>query len=62
MNIYIVKVQGWGDSEDEMYNFGLFSTKAKAEAHVETLLEYWETDGNDRADVVYEIEEAELDA
>ena len=62
MNIYIVKVQGWGDSEDEMYNFGLFSTKAKAEAHVETLLAGWESDGNDRADVVYEIEEAELDA
>ena len=53
--VFIVQVQGWGDSEDEFYNCGTFSTRAKAEAGVEELLESWESDGGDRADVVYEI-------
>lgn len=53
--VFIVQVQGWGDREDEFYNCGTFSTRAKAEAGVEELLESWESDGGDRADVVYEI-------
>jgi hypothetical protein len=60
--VYIVQVQGWGDSEDEFYNCGAFSTRAKAEAHVETLLDQWEADGQDRDDVVYEIEVVSVDA
>ena len=60
--VYIVQVQGWGDSEDEFYNCGAFSTRKKAEAHVETLLAQWEADGGDRADVVYEIEPMAMDA
>ena len=60
--VYIVQVQGWGDSEDEMYNVGAFSTLARAEARVEVLLEKWEEDGGDRDDVVYEIEEITVDA
>ena len=55
--VYIVQVQGWGDREDEFYNCGTFATRAKAEAGVEALLADWESDGGDRADVVYEIEE-----
>jgi hypothetical protein len=58
--VYIVKVQGWGDNEDEFYNFGVRSTKAKASALVEELLQGWEDDGNDRDDVVYDVEEAEF--
>lgn len=56
--VYIVQVQGWGDSEDEFYNCGTYSTRAKALAGVEELLTDWESDGGDRADVVYEIEES----
>ena len=56
--VFIVQVQGWGDNEDEFYNCGTYSTRAKAEAGVEELLTDWEADGNDRADVVYEIEES----
>lgn len=60
--VYIVQVQGWGDSEDEFYNMGTCSTRAKANALVEELLTQWEADGCDRDDVVYEIEEMTLDA
>ena len=60
--VYIVQVQGWGDREDEFYNMGTCSTQAKAEALVEELLQDWEADGQDRADVVYEIEEITVDA
>jgi len=59
---YIVQIQGWGDDEDEFYNFGAYSTQALAEAKVEELLQDWELDGNDRDDVVYEIEEMTVDA
>lgn len=59
---YIVMVQGWGDSEDEFYPCGAYSTRAKAEAGVEELLAQWEADGGDRADVVYEIEPMTVDA
>ena len=55
-SVYIVMVQGWGDREEEFYNCGTFSTKAKALAGVEEMLQDWEADGGDRADVVYEIE------
>ena len=55
--VYIVQVQGWGDSEDEFYNMGAYSTRAKAEAALEEMLVDWEANGSDRADVVYEIEE-----
>jgi len=59
---YIVQIQGWGDSEDEFYNMGAYSTRAKAEAALEDLLVQWEADGQDRADVVYEIEPMTIDA
>lgn len=59
--VYIVEVEGWGESEDEFYNMGTFSTLAKAEAKVEKLLKQWEEDGNDRDDVVWQIDEMELD-
>jgi hypothetical protein len=60
--VYIVQVQGWGDREDEFYNMGACSTRAKADALVEELLTQWEEDGQDRADVVYEIEVITVDA
>lgn len=59
--VYIVEVEGWGESEDEFYNMGTYSTRAKAEAKVEKLLKQWEEDGNDRDDVVWQIDEMELD-
>jgi len=59
---YIVQVQGWGASEDEFYNMGAYSTRAKAEAALEEMLVEWEADGGDRADVVYEIETLTVDA
>jgi len=57
---YNVLIQGWGDDEDEFYSMGMFKTLAKAEAKLEECLLGWEEDGEDRADVVYEIEEVEL--
>ena len=58
--VYIVQVQGWGDREDEFYNMGACNTPEQAEALVEELLVSWEEDGQDRTDVVYEIEVMEL--
>lgn len=60
--VYVVQVQGWGDREDEFYNMGACRTRAGAEALVEELLQDWEADGQDRADVVYEIEEMTVGA
>jgi hypothetical protein len=60
--VYIVQVQGWGDDEDEFYNFGTYSTQALAEAKIEELLQGWEADGNDRDDVVTDVEVMTLDA
>ena len=54
--VYILQIQGWGDREEEFYNCGTFATRAGAEAELEQLLQDWEADGSDRADVVYEIE------
>ena len=59
---YIVQIEGWGDSEDEFYNMGAYSTRAKAETALEELLVQWEADGGDRDDVVYEIEVMTVDA
>lgn len=55
--VYIVQVQGWGDREEEFYNMGACATLKQADELVEELLQQWEEDGCDRADVVYEIEE-----
>ena len=54
--VYILQVQGWGDREEEFYNCGTFATRAGAEAEMEVMLQDWESDGGDRADVVYAIE------
>ena len=60
--VYTLRIKGWGDSEDEMYSFGIFSTRKKAEARLEEMLEDWENDGNERDDVVWEIDEDKVDA
>ena len=60
--VYIVQIQGWGDREDEFYNCGTYSTRAKAELALEEMLVQWEEDGMDRADVVYEIDVNTVDA
>ena len=60
--VYIVQIQGWGDSEDEFYNMGAYSTRAKAEAALEEHLQQWEADGMDRDDVVSDIEVITVDA
>jgi len=36
--VYIVQIQGWGDSEDEFYNMGTYSTRSKAEAALEDVV------------------------
>ena len=60
--VYIVQIQGWGDDEDEYYNMGTFSTRAKAEARLEEMLQEWEDNGSDRDDVFYHIEPMTVDA
>ena len=56
--IFVVQVQGWGDSEDAIYNVGAFSTRALADAHVTQLTAEALADGLDN--VVTEIEELVL--
>ena len=60
--VYVVYVQGWGDDEDEFAHCGAYSTRDKAEHAVETMLQGWESDGGDRADVVWDIEAMTVDA
>lgn len=60
--VYTVQIQGWGDREDEFYNCGTYSTRAKAETALEEMLVQWEEDGGDREDVVYEIDVNTVDA
>ena len=60
--VYMVQIQGWGDSEDEFYNVGAYSTRARAEAALEDLLVQWEADGGERDEVVHEIEVITVDA
>ena len=62
MQVYILQVQGWGDDEDEFYNVGAYSTRARAEAALEELLDQWEDDGGERDEVVHEIEVITVDA
>jgi hypothetical protein len=57
MKVYALMIQGWGDNEDEFYNCGTYDSLAKAEAGAEEALADWEADGNDRDEVVWEIEE-----
>jgi len=58
--VYIVKVQGWGDDEDAMYNISAHSTRAKADTALATLLAEAEADG--LTDVVTDIEVITVDA
>ena len=60
--VYTVQIQGWGDREEEFYNCGTYSTRAKAEAALEEMLVQWEEDGGNRADVFYEIDVNTVDA
>ena len=59
--VYTLRIKGWGDSEDEFYSFGCFSTMEKAKARLEEHLADWEEDGNDRADVDWLIDADPLD-
>ena len=59
--LFYVYIQGWGDKEDQFYLMGTYSTRAKADAELEKLLQGWEADGLDRADVEWEISEGQLD-
>ena len=58
--VYVLQVQGWGDSEDAFYNTGVFSTRAKAAAAEKQLLKEAAADG--LPDAVTQIEALELDA
>ena len=55
---FTVRIQGWGDMEEQFYTMGVFDTRAKADTKLEECLQSWEDDGMDRADVAYEIEES----
>jgi hypothetical protein len=57
-NIYVVQVQGWGDSEDAFYNTGAYTTQALATKAVKQLRAEALADGLD--DVVTNIEELAL--
>lgn len=61
-NIYIVQALGWGDSEDEFYNVGTFSTLEKAEAHLQKLQSEWLETNGDLVGCELQIEQFELDA
>jgi hypothetical protein len=58
--VYIVQVQGWGDSEDAFEITGAYSTRELAESAVRQLVADAEADGLD--DVVTEIEVVTVDA
>ena len=58
--VYVVQVQGWGDSEDAFYNTGAYTTRALATKAVKQLVAEAHTDGLD--DVVTQIEELSIDA
>ena len=58
--VYVLQVQGWGDSEDAFYNTGVFSTRAKALSAEKQLLKEAAEDG--LPDAVTQIETLELDA
>jgi hypothetical protein len=57
--VFILQVQGWGDSEDAFYNTGAFSSRELAEAAETRLRAEALADGLE--DVVTEIESLELD-
>lgn len=60
--IYTVQALGWGDSEDEFYNVGQFSTRALAEKNIAELTADWIADNGDTDGLELQIEEWELDA
>jgi hypothetical protein len=58
--VYIVQVQGWGDSEDAFYTVGAYSTRDKADAAVAKLTADALADSID--DVVVDVEVVTVDA
>ena len=60
-NIYIVQALGWGDSEDEFYNVGTFSTEEKAKAYMQQLQNEWVADNGDLTGCELQIEQFPLD-
>lgn len=60
--IYTVQALGWGDSEDEFYNVGQFSSRALAEKKIAELTAEWIADNGDTDGLELQIEEWELDA
>jgi hypothetical protein len=60
--IYTVQALGWGDSEDEFYNIGQYSTREKAEKRIAELEAEWLADNGDMLGCELKIEEWELDA
>ena len=58
--VYILKVQGWGEDEDAMYNVGAYSTLELARIAEEELIVQAEADG--LTDTVTDIDVMTLDA
>ena len=58
--IFSVNVQGFGDSEDQFYCMGNYTSRDLAALAVEQILLDWVADGGDRSEVVYDITEGRL--
>ena len=56
--VYILKVQGFGDSEDEFVNYGVYRSRKDLDNTLSDLQAEWAEDGLD--DVVTDIEEWEI--
>lgn len=58
--VYILQAQGFGDSEYEFANIGVYSSMEKLQAELVILQEEWLEDGLE--DVVTNVEEYTVDA
>ena len=57
--VYVLQAQGWGDSEDEFYNMGVYDSKVAVETAQRNLIAEALEDG---LDAITKIEEWELNA
>lgn len=59
--VFVLQVQGWGDSEDEFVNVGVFSSLVNAEQAQRNAITEWEEDTGS-TNLVTNIETWDLDA
>jgi hypothetical protein len=60
--VFILQIQGWGDSEDQFESVGAFTTRAAAEQHINELIAELIEDEmfEDPSEVEWRIEELGL--